>query len=100
MGLKWQRGRLHPGGRKLRPESLECAAPALADRNLREIARINRWFGGHDPLLRVMKDLVGSQEQFTLLDVGAGSGDMGRCLTRQFRNAKVVSLDHRGGVSR
>jgi hypothetical protein len=27
--------------------------------------------------------------------VGAGFGDMGKCLTRHFRHAKVVSLDHR-----
>jgi ubiquinone/menaquinone biosynthesis C-methylase UbiE len=82
-------------GRALKPELLECAAPAYADRNLRELARINRWLGGHRALLRMMRDLVHPQEHFTVLDVGAGSGDMGRCLSRHFRNVRVVSLDHR-----
>jgi 2-polyprenyl-3-methyl-5-hydroxy-6-metoxy-1,4-benzoquinol methylase len=74
---------------------LENAGPLPADRNLRDIARINRWFGGHDTLLRVMRDLVHPQERFSILDVGAGSGDMGRCVAGSFRNAKVISLDHR-----
>ena len=30
-----------------------------------------------------------------MLDVGASSGEMGRCLTRHVSNVKVVSLDHR-----
>ena len=81
--------------RVLGTELLEHAGPAPADRNLRDIARINRWFGGHSALLRMMRDLVDVDEQFSVLDVGAGSGDMGRCLTSHFRNAKVTSLDHR-----
>ncbi len=81
--------------RVLGTELLECAESAPADRNLRDIARINRWFGGHHALLRMMRDLAASDEQFSVLDVGAGSGDMGRCLTGHFPNAKVISLDHR-----
>jgi SAM-dependent methyltransferase len=82
-------------GRILRPELLESADPALADRNLRDLARINRWFGGHRALLRVLKDLVSPLKPFSVLDVGAGSGDMGQCIRRRFPNATVVSLDHR-----
>jgi SAM-dependent methyltransferase len=82
-------------GRVLRPELLESADPTLADRNLCDIARINRWFGGHRALLRVLKALAPPQEPFTVLDVGAGSGDMGQCIRRRFPNATVVSLDHR-----
>jgi 2-polyprenyl-3-methyl-5-hydroxy-6-metoxy-1,4-benzoquinol methylase len=82
-------------GRALKPELLESAGAAYADRNLRELARINRWFGGHRALLGMMRDLAHPQEHFSLLDVGAGSGDMGRCLTRHFPNVKVISLDHR-----
>jgi 2-polyprenyl-3-methyl-5-hydroxy-6-metoxy-1,4-benzoquinol methylase len=81
--------------RALKPELLDAAGPECADRNLRELARINRWFGGHRALLRVMRDLVHPQEHFTVLDVGAGSGDMGRCLARHFRKVRVVSLDRR-----
>ena len=83
------------GGRTLKREWLERARPADADRNLRELACINRWFGGYRSLLRMMKDLVDPAEHFSVLDVGAGSGDMGKCLTRRFPNVTVVSLDHR-----
>ena len=76
-------------------ELLDYAGLAPAERNLRDIARINRWFGGHNALLRMMGDLVDPAESFSVLDVGAGSGDMGRCLTSNYRNAKVISLDHR-----
>src|SRR5580700_2039376 len=73
---------------------LESAVSTLAERNLRDIARINRWFGGHRALLRVLKGLVHPQERFSILDVGAGSGDMGQCIRGHFPNATVVSLDH------
>jgi 2-polyprenyl-3-methyl-5-hydroxy-6-metoxy-1,4-benzoquinol methylase len=89
----WPRGELIR--RVLRPELLESAEPAIASRNLLDIARINSWFGGHRALLRVFKDLAPPQKQFSVLDVGAGSGDMGECLRRRFPNAMVVSLDHR-----
>jgi ubiquinone/menaquinone biosynthesis C-methylase UbiE len=81
--------------RVLQPELLESAEPALADGNLRDIARINSWFGGHRALLRVLKDLAPPRKPFSVLDVGAGSGDMGECIRRRFRDAVVVSLDHR-----
>jgi SAM-dependent methyltransferase len=74
---------------------LECAGPAYADRNLRELASINRWFGGHRALLRVTRVFVHPNEHFSVLDVGAGSGDMAGSLTCHFRNVKVVALDHR-----
>ena len=93
--MNWSGGSASGRGRVLAPEWLECAGPADADRNLCELARINRWFGGHRALLRVLNDLVDPAEHFSVLDVGAGSGDMGKCLTSRFRNAKVVSLDHR-----
>jgi ubiquinone/menaquinone biosynthesis C-methylase UbiE len=96
MSLLWPRDELiRRSGRILRPELLESAAYAFADRNLRDIARINRWFGGHRALLRVLKDLAHPGKQFSVLDVGAGSGDMGKFIRRRFRNATVVSLDHR-----
>ena len=76
-------------------ELLETAPPEAALRNLREIARINRWFGAHAALIRMMRNLVRSQERFSVRDVGAGSGDMGGCLVRHFPNAQVLSLDHR-----
>jgi ubiquinone/menaquinone biosynthesis C-methylase UbiE len=96
MSLIRRRGKLFDnGGRILRPELLEIAPSTLADQNLRDIARINRWFGGHRALLSILKDLAPPRKEFSVLDVGAGSGDMGKCIRRRFRNATVVSLDHR-----
>ena len=48
MTLIRQRGKpILRSGRVLKSELLETADPAHADRNLRDIARINTWFGGH-----------------------------------------------------
>ena len=82
-------------GRVLHTELLETAGVALAEKNLHDMARINQWFGPHRALLRVIKDLVSPQEEFSLLDVGAGSGDMGNCVLKRFPHARVVSLDRR-----
>ena len=72
-------------GHVLKSELLETADPVLADRNLRDIARINSWFGAHRALLRVLKELAPLQKHFSLLDVGAGSGDMGKCIRQHFQ---------------
>ena len=72
---------------------LESAAPEAAHRNLREIAAINRWFGGHRVLRSVFSEIVRPGESFSVLDVGAASGDMGRRLASLYPRARVVSLD-------
>jgi SAM-dependent methyltransferase len=82
-----------PAGRVLRSERLESSAPGAVERNLRDIARINRWFGGHRTLLKLLKEFVEPADHFSILDVGAASGDMGRCIVKQYPNAKVTSLD-------
>ena len=71
-------------GRVLKPELLQNAERALAERNLHGIARINRWFGGHRALLSVMNELAPRGKQFSVLDIGAASGDMGNCIRRHF----------------
>jgi SAM-dependent methyltransferase len=82
-------------GRVVGAERLESAPPAQAERNLRDLARINRWLGGHRVALRVLQTLVTPAEQFSLLDVGAASGDVGERIRATYRSATVVSLDHR-----
>ena len=84
-----------PRHRRLQPELLESAEPALADRNLCDLARINRWFGGHRALLQILSDLAEPVEPFTLLDIGAGSGDMGWSIRERFPGSRVTSLDRR-----
>jgi SAM-dependent methyltransferase len=80
-------------GRVLRSERLESSAPAAVERNLRDIARINRWFGGHRTLLKLLNEFVEPADHFSILDVGAASGDMGKCIVKRYPNANVVSLD-------
>jgi SAM-dependent methyltransferase len=82
-------------GRVLESEWLETALPLVAERNLRDLVRINRWLGGQRALLHVLRKLVHPQERFSVLDVGAASGDMGKCIRSRYKNAVVVSLDHR-----
>ncbi len=81
-------------GRSLEAEWLDDAPFPAAQRNLQDLARINRWFGGHRALLEVFRTLAHPYDHFTVLDVGAASGDMGQCLRARYRNAVVVSLDH------
>jgi hypothetical protein len=80
-------------GRVIAPEWLDSAEPRSAERNLRELARVNRWFGGHWVLAGLLRGLVRADEDFTLLDLGAASGDMGASLSSRFPRARVVSLD-------
>jgi SAM-dependent methyltransferase len=82
-------------GRELQAELLDSAAPEMRNRNLQDIARINRWCGGHRILLRVLRELVSSRERFSVLDVGAGSGDMGERIREAFPNARVLLTDFR-----
>ena len=83
------------GGRVLKPELLDSAGRELRDLNLQDIVRINRWCGGHRVLLRVLRGLVSSRERFSVLDVGAASGDMGQCIREVFPNARVLLTDYR-----
>jgi 2-polyprenyl-3-methyl-5-hydroxy-6-metoxy-1,4-benzoquinol methylase len=81
--------------RVLQSEMLDIVGPELAEPNLLDLARINRWFGGHRCLLRVMSSLADPMQDFTILDVGAASGDMGRSIRRRFPGARVTSVDRR-----
>lgn len=91
------RGRRLPcaGGRVLSVERLDSAQGPEVETNLRDIARINSWFGGHRTVIRLLQRLVSPEDRFSLLDVGAASGDMGRYIQKRFRHATVVSLDRR-----
>ncbi len=82
-------------GRKLRPERMDSSDPETTARCLKDLTRINALLGGYRSLCRVMRLLVPREEPFTVLDVGAASGDMGVALCKSFRNAVVTSLDRR-----
>jgi SAM-dependent methyltransferase len=83
------------GARVLKPELMDHADAAEAAVCLRDLARINRWFGGHRVVVRTLKTLIEPGQRFSILDVGAASGDMGRVIRHRFPGATVVSLDYR-----
>lgn len=68
--------------------------PALwAKEGLPDLASLNRWFGAYRILDRLLQNLVKPGESFSVLEVGAASGDMGASIRRKHPNATVVSLD-------
>jgi ubiquinone/menaquinone biosynthesis C-methylase UbiE len=81
--------------RTIEPELMDTLPPGRVERNLRDLDRINRWLGGHRTIRKLVGEVARPDEQISLLDVGAASGDMGRAVCSRFRRAWVVSLDHR-----
>lgn len=82
-------------GRVFSAELMDTAPEAAARDSLRDLIRINRYFGGHLALRAILSTLVTRTERFSVLDLGAASGDMAREITRQYPNARVVSLDYK-----
>jgi len=83
-------------GRVIVPELLDHASPEVARDNLGDLVRINRYLGGHAILRRIMADFVRSpDDRFSMLDIGAASGDMGAVLRRRYPRATITSLDNK-----
>jgi len=80
--------------RLIQPELLDHASPEEAHLNLRDLIRINTLFGGHATIRRSLARVIRPEEQFTLLDVGAASGDTARVIARAYPNATVTSMDY------
>jgi len=81
-------------GRVLKPEILDTLPPEEARGSLADLARINQRWGGHSTLRWLVDDIIPPGEPFTLLDVGAASGDMGRRLLEWRPEAQVTCLDY------
>jgi SAM-dependent methyltransferase len=79
--------------RSIRPELLDDAPEPDRGASLNDLTRINRLLGGHFVLRRLLARYARPSEPFSLLDVGAGSGDMGAAIARSYPNARIVSLD-------
>ena len=79
--------------RRIEPEALDHVPPETARPNLADLVRINRSFGGHSALLRTLKRAVGQQRSFSILDVGAASGDSASVIKARYPLARAVSLD-------
>jgi len=79
------------GGRVIRPEMLDTLPEDQARASLDDLTRINRWWGGHSTLRTLLAENVSGA--FSMLDVGAASGDMGARVREWYPQARVTSLD-------
>jgi hypothetical protein len=79
--------------RVIEPEELDLASPEDSQRALADLVRVNRYFGGHRILRKIVGRLARRDEAFSLLDVGAASGDIGQVVRAACPRATVFSLD-------
>jgi len=82
------------GKRLILPELLDSLPPDQARASLADLVRINRSWGGHSTLRSLLRESVPDGQAFSVLDVGAASGDMGTCIRRWYPAATVTSLDY------
>ena len=82
-------------GRIIRQEWLDSQTPEDASASLNDLVKINRLLGGHGVLRKTMAGVVHPEESFTVLDVGAASGDMGACIKTDYPAAVVTSFDYK-----
>jgi ubiquinone/menaquinone biosynthesis C-methylase UbiE len=87
--------------RVVMPELLDTDAgtPAEIEQSLRDIGRVNRWFGGTSTTVRLVEQVAegSGRHELSLLDVGAGPGDVplgvsGR-MQHRGRRIEVTLLD-------
>ena len=77
------------------PELLEHAEPSVARESLRDLVWINRYLGGYGILRKIVAEFAGPTDRFSMLDVGAASGDMGAALRRSHPYAAITSFDRK-----
>jgi SAM-dependent methyltransferase len=82
------------GPRLILPELLDTLPPEQARASLGDLVRINRRWGGHSTLRSLLRTSVPDGQPFSVLDVGAASGDMGACIRQWYPAATVTSLDY------
>ena len=80
--------------RVIKPELLDHAAPEEARQNLADLIRINQKFGGHSVILKTLSRVASPNQSFSLLDIGAGSGDSAIAIHKAFPHSRVISLDY------
>ena len=80
--------------RVLRPEILDTLPPEAARASLDDLVRLNRHFGGHSAARHALRPLFNAADKFSLLDIGAASGDMNRAIRKHFPGARTTSLDY------
>ena len=82
--------------RVVTPELLDTDAvsPREIQKTLADLRRINRWFGGIGTTRRMLEKVAArlGKRNFTLLDVGAGSGDVSLGAARRIRPRAAVRV--------
>lgn len=81
------------GGRRIEHELLDESTPEAARPSLADLVRLNQHFGGHALIRKLLAQLATPDAAFTLLDVGAASGDSAKYIRSLYPRATVVSLD-------
>lgn len=65
--------------------------PAVYEKVLHDLARVNRWTFTAQPVLAYLKRAVGSAKSFRLMDVGFGDGDVLRAVARWARKRGIAA---------
>jgi 2-polyprenyl-3-methyl-5-hydroxy-6-metoxy-1,4-benzoquinol methylase len=81
--------------RVIEPELLDGANAEEARANLEDLVKINRHFGGYRILRSIVSEFVRPGDRFSMLDIGAASGDMGAQLRLSHPQATVIALDRK-----
>lgn len=82
-------------GRVLEGEILDGIPAEAATDNLRDMARVNRLFGGFRTLRAAIRKLAGQSTALRILDVAAGGGATAQWLEARLPGAKVTASDLR-----
>lgn len=77
----------------MNPELLDTLGPDQGRESLRDLVRLNRWWGGRSTLRALLKE-AGAGGAFSLLDVGAASGDLARAIRRRYPAARITCVDY------
>jgi len=62
-------------------------------RSLRDLRRFNSFAGGTPAFLRLLRELAGDREHFSLLDLGTGTSDLVEAVQRRWPGSSGFGLD-------
>lgn len=79
-------------------EILDGVPAAAAITNMRDLARINRYFGGNSLLKKGIQSLARDTRDLRVLDVAAGTGFTARWLERALPGCRVTATDLRADL--
>jgi SAM-dependent methyltransferase len=81
--------------RRIVPELLDQAPDDEAAASLQDLVKINRYLGGYLTLRSLMARVAPRGDRFSLLDVGAATGDMGAKIRTWYPKVEVTCFDYK-----